>query len=271
MKATAAKPQASAFEHLKKTDKEFGDYWNAKELSKFLGYSHYKDFLPAIQKARIACKNAGQSLEDHFHDAVEIRETNGEARRKLYSIRLSRYACYLVVLNADPNNVVVAKGQTYLAAQARLAELKGDIEYQMLSTEVNRRKFLRRQLARHNTSLSSAAKKAGVSKPEDFASFQNHGYRGLYGGLDASDIRDQKGLAKGDNILDYMGSMELSANLERVIQTERKLKEERISGTINASSAHFATGQKVREALLREKGVLPEQLPIAPEVSQDES
>lgn len=78
--------------------------------------------------------------------------------------------------------------------------------------------------------MAEAAKDAGVIEPIDYAVFQNHGYKGLYGGLDAKGIHIHKGLKKSQNILDHMGSTELTANLFRATQTEEKLRRENIKG-----------------------------------------
>lgn len=97
-------------------------------------------------------------------------------------------------------------------------------EYNQLTTEDQRRLFLRNELAKHNTQLAAAAKDAGVIQPLDYAVFQNHGYKGLYGGLDAKGIHTKKGLKKSQQIIDHMGSTELAANLFRATQTDEKLR-----------------------------------------------
>ncbi len=88
-------------------------------------------------------------------------------------------------------------------------------EYNQLSSEDEKRLFLRDEMKKHNIQLADAAKGAGVIEPIDYAIFQNHGYMGLYGGLDAKGIHKRKGLKKSENILDHMGSTELAANLFR--------------------------------------------------------
>lgn len=106
-------------------------------------------------------------------------------KRPVDSVKLSRYACYLIIQNADPSKEIVANGQTYFAVQTRIAEIKQMDEYNYLSTEDEKRLFLRNELAKHNAQLASAAKDAGVLDSKDYAIFQNYGYKGLYGGLDA--------------------------------------------------------------------------------------
>jgi DNA-damage-inducible protein D len=116
-------------------------------------------------------------------------------------------------------------------------------------------------LVTHNKHLAAAAKDAGVQTPIDYAIFQDHGYKGLYGGLGSKDIHVRKGLKKSQKILDHMGSTELAANLFRATQTEEKLRRDGIKGKQRANQTHFAVGQKVRETIQELGGTMPEKLP----------
>ena len=198
--------------------------------------------------------------------------SNGSgAKRSLETVKLSRYACYLIVQNADPSKEVVANGQTYFAIQTRIAEIKQMDEYNRLSSEEEKRLFLRNELARHNSQLADAAKNAGVIEPRDYAIFQNHGYKGLYGGLDAKAIHARKGLKKSQKILDHMGSTELAANLFRATQTEEKLRRENIKGKTKANQTHYEVGKKVRQTIVELGGTMPEDLPVADSIKSLES
>jgi len=216
------------FEQIKQTDENGNEYWSARQLSKVLEYSEYRHFAPVIERAKEACANSGQQIADHFEDTLDMITTGKTAQREVGSIKLSRYACYLIVQNADPAKEVVALGQTYFAMQTRLQEIGQMETYNLLTSEDEKRLFLRNEMAKHDSQLTAAAKNAGVITEIDYAIFQNHGYKGLYGGLDAKGIHVKKGLKKSQKILDHMGSTELAANLFRATQTEEKLKREQI-------------------------------------------
>lgn len=260
----------SLFEQIKHIDEYGNEYWSARDLAKTFEYSEYRHFLPVIARAKTACENSGQNIVDHFEDILDMIAIGKTAHREVDSVKMSRYACYLVVQNADPSKEIVAQGQTYFAVQTRIQEIREMDEYTNLSTEDERRLFLRNELAKHNTQLAAAAKDAGVIKPLDYAIFQNHGYKGLYGGLDAKGIHQKKGLKKSQQILDHMGSTELAANLFRATQAEEKLRRDNIQGKANANKAHFEVGAKVRKTIEELGGTMPEELPTVDSVKKIE-
>ncbi len=263
MNKRLTKKTMSLFESIKHIDENGTEYWTSRSLWKILEYNEYRNFLPVIEKAKIACKNSGQNTEDHFVDINEMVTIGSGAARPVDSVKLSRYACYLIVQNADPSKTIVAQGQTYFAIQTRIAEVQQMKEYQELSSEEEKRLFLRTELQQHNSHLASAAKDAGVIDSIDYAIFQNYGYKGLYGGMTAKDIHAKKGLKKSQKILDHMGSTELAANLFRATQTEEKLRRENIKGKEKANLIHHEVGAKVRQTIKELGGTMPENLPTA--------
>ena len=271
MEKDIAKNHLSVFEQIRRIDEYGVEFWSARDMAKILEYSEYRHFVPVIEKAKEACKNSGQNVLDHFEDILEMIEIGKGGKRQSNSVKLSRYACYLIVQNADPSKEVIANGQTYFAVQTRIAEIKQMDEYNRLSTEDEKRLFLRDELARHNTRLAETAKGAGVIEPHDYAVFQNHGYQGLYGGLGAQDIHKRKGLKKSQKILDHMGSTELAANLFRATQTEEKLRREQIKGKAKANITHYEVGAKVRQTIKELGGTMPENLPVAESIKSVET
>lgn len=261
MNKRLTKKTMTLFESIKHIDENGVEYWTSRSLWKVLEYTEYRNFLPVIEKAKIACENSGQRVENHFVDIHEMILIGKGAERPLDSVKLSRYACYLIVQNADPSKTIVAQGQTYFAIQTRIAEVQQMKEYQALSDEEEKRLFLRAELQKHNSELASAAKDAGVIDSRDYAIFQNYGYQGLYGGMTAKDIHARKGLKQSQKILDHMGSTELAANLFRATQTEEKLRRENIKGKQKANMTHYEVGAKVRQTIKELGGTMPEDLP----------
>lgn len=151
------------FEQIKRLDENGNEYWSARDLGKVLDYLEYRNFQPAIERAKEACQNSGHQHSDHFVDMHEMIEIGKGGKRSVESIKLSRYACYLIVQNADPGKEVVALGQTYFAVQTRLQEIRQMDEYNRLDSEDEKRLFLRNELRRHNSQLAEAAKDAGGS------------------------------------------------------------------------------------------------------------
>lgn len=257
----------AAFEGAARTDADHGEFWDARDLQKLLEYSDYRNFLKTVDKAKEACKNTGVAVEDHFVDATDMVDIGSGAMRAVETIYLSRYACYLIAQNGDARKKPIAFAQTYFAIQTRKQEIQDDeaAHYAPLP-EDEKRILLRDEIKEHNKKLASAAKTAGVIQPIDFAIFQNAGYQGLYGGLDRVGIQRKKGIKAKQNILDYMGSTELAANLFRATQTEEKLTRDKIRGKEAANSTHFAVGREVRQAIKNIGGTMPEELPIAEDI-----
>lgn len=246
------------FEQIKHVNEYGEDCWYARNLQKVLQYSKWENFLKVIEKAKEACIHSGNSVSDHFLEVRKMVQIGSGASREIDDMMLSRYACYLIVQNADPQKEVVALGQTYFAIQTRKQELQETFED---FDEDKRRIAIRNELKKHNKSLAEAAQNAGVESPKDYAIFQNHGYKGLYGGLGNKEIHEKKGLKKSQQILDYMGSTELAANLFRATQTDEKLRRENIQGKSQANKVHYEVGAKVRKTIEELGGTMPEDLP----------
>jgi len=255
-----AEQHHATFETIKHLDDEGNEFWLARDLAPLLDYPQWRNFLPVLDKAREACRISGQGVEDHFADIRKMVGIGSGARREVEDLRLSRYACYLIVQNGDPSKPVIANGQTYFAMQTRRQELTDDAKFAQLS-EDQKRLAIRNELATHNKHLAAAAKDAGVETGLDYAIFQDHGYKGLYGGLGNKDIHARKGLKKSQKILDHMGSTELAANLFRATQTEEKLRRDGVRGKQKANQTHFEVGRKVRQTIDELGGTMPENLP----------
>ena len=248
----------NTFEHIKHVNDDGIEFWYARELQNVLEYKEWRNFNNAINKAKTACKNSNNAVSDHFVDVNKMIDLAKSAQREIDDIQLSRYACFLIVQNGDPEKEVIALGQTYFAVKTRQQEL---IENFDALDEDKKRLEIRNQMALHNKQLSAAAHDAGIVNSIDYAVFQNRGYQGLYGGLGAKDIHKHKGLKKSQQILDHMGTTELAANLFKTTQTEEILKKDKIKGINKANETHFTVGKKVRQTIQELGGTMPEDLP----------
>lgn len=246
------------FESIKHVNEYGEEYWLARELQPVLEYVQWRRFSDAIERARLACKNSGFAVEDHFADVGKMVDIGSGAERQIDDVMLSRYACYLIVMNGDPRKEVIAIGQSYFAVKTRQQELIDN--YEQMS-ENQKRLAIRNEMIAHNKSLAEAAQMAGIENQREYAIFQNKGYQGLYGGLGAKEIHARKGLKKSQKILDHMGSTELAANLFRATQTDEKLRRENIQGKQAAYDTHYQVGKKVRQTIQELGGTMPEDLP----------
>lgn len=248
----------SLFESIRHTNEYGQEFWYARELQVALEYKEWRNFKKVIDKAIAACENSENSTFEHFVDVNKTIEMPKNAEKQIEDYELSRYACYLIVQNGDPRKKVIALGQSYFAVKTRQQEL---IESYDSMTEDQKRLAIRREMVEHNKQLVAAAKDAGVETSLDYAIFQNAGYKGLYGGLTAKDIKTRKHLKKNQDILDHMGYEELAANLFRATQTEAKLRRENIQGKEQANQTHYEVGKAVRDTISGLGGTMPEDLP----------
>ena len=244
------------FEDIKHIDEEGNEYWYARELQNVLGYRQWRSINDLIERAKVACKESKFKIEDHFAVQRKMIELAKGAMRKVLDYKLSRYACYLIVMNGNPKKEIIALGQTYFAIQTRKQELL-EKEYSEL-TEDEKRLYNRGLTRKGNYSLNQTAKKAGV---KNFDRFHNAGYRGLYNGETANDIAKREGLRYREDILDNMGSEKLVDNLFRIVQTEAKIKSNNITGETNATITHYNMGKDIRKFIEQQGGTMPEDLP----------
>lgn len=246
------------FENIKHTGDDGIDYWLARELAPVLNYTQWRNFTKIVDKAMLACQNSGFDVGDQFAEVSKLVEHGSGARRRVIDYKLSRYACYLIVQNGDPRKEVIALGQTYFAIQTYRQEIAD--RFNQLD-EDRKRLVVRGDIKQWNQLLAETARDAGVITEEEYATFQNAGYRGLYGGLTVEDIHRKKGLDPRDKILDFMVSTELIANLFRISQTEEKLRRDGVDSVSKANITHNIVGSEVRDAIRRVGGTMPEELP----------
>lgn len=252
---------SSPFDAIRHVDDEH-EFWMARELSKLLGYSQWKNFEQVIAKAKIACEFNGHAVNQEFHETTKQRKVGAKGgKAPIRDVELTRYACYMIVLSSDSAKPIVSLAKDYFAEQTRRQELNDAETFAQLS-EDEKRLIYRAQLSLYNRKLAQTAHDAGVRTTQEHAEFANAGYQGLYGGLVEDDIHALKQLAPGEEISDWMVSEELADNIFRAAQTDSAMKRGNIKGKERANTTHFTVGRKVREFIINELGgTPPEQLP----------
>lgn len=244
------------FESIKHIDENGIEFWYARELQNILNYVEWRKFENVITKAKVTCENVGINVFDHFVDVDKMVSIGSGAEKAISDYKLTRYACYLIAQNGDNRKKVIALAQTYFAVQTRKQELSRQ-EYEQLS-EDDKRLYTRNNVKDKNKYLFDTAKLAGV---KNYGKFNNYGYKGLYNGETAKDIAQRKGISSKDDILDYMSSTELAANLFRITQTDDVLKNKQIKNEKDACITHHQVGKAVRDTIKKIGGTMPEELP----------
>ena len=243
------------FEKIKHTNENGIEFRIARLLMTVLEYKQWRRLEQVIERAKEACKNSNINIDDHFASVGKIVKA-GATSKNIGDIKLTRYACYLIAQNGDSRKKAIALAQTYFAVQTRKQEITRQ-EYEQLS-EDEKRLYTRQNVKNKNKYLFNTAKLAGV---KNYGKFNNYGYRGLYNGETAKDIANRKGISDKEDILDYMSSTELAANLFRITQTDEVLKNKNINNEDDACKTHHNVGQAVRQTIKRIGGTMPEDLP----------
>jgi DNA-damage-inducible protein D len=253
----------SSFEALKRLNGHGAEYWSARDLQPLLGYSQWRRFEDAINRAMTSCEQSGNKPGHHFAGAGKMVALGSGSAREVPDYHLSRFACYLIAQNGDPRKAAIAQAQQYFAIQTRRQELSDEH-----AADVERLE-LRRQAAEEFKVLSGAARESGV-QDRMFGVFHDAGYKGLYGGRGRDAIKTRKGIAAKENLMDRMNATELAANQFRMTQTRDKLARENVRTQPGAIRTHETVGREVRDAIRRIGGTLPEDIPPAEHIKQVE-
>jgi len=252
-----------SFENLKQVNDHGAEYWSARDLQPLLGYSQWRRFEDAINRAITSCEQSGNNPQHHFAGAGKPITGGKGAVQVVQDYQLSRFACYLIAQNGDPRKPEIAQAQKYFAIQTRRQELSEQLASDMERLE------LRKQTSEEFKALSGAARQAGVQN-RMFGIFHDTGYKGLYGGLGNEQIKTRKGVPAKEQLMDRMNATELAANQFRMTQTRDKLAREGIRDQQQAIRTHEQVGKEVRAAIERIGGERPENIPVAEHIKEVE-
>jgi DNA-damage-inducible protein D len=250
--------QTPNFESIKQTNPYAMEYWSARDLMPLLGYSQWRRFDDAIQRAKISCEQSGNIAEDHFAGAGKVIKAGKGSIQNIKDYTLSRFACYLIAQNGDPRKPEIAAAQAYFAVSTRAHEIH------QLREEQKARLEKRLQVSESFKALDRAAKGAGVQS-EQFGLFIDAGYVGLHRHT-LQELKEIKGISENEEYLDRITRKELSAIDFKNTQTEDMLIRNQIQGLDDAAQTHYFAGDQVRKAIKAMHGPMPEDLPSAPSI-----
>lgn len=229
--------------------------WSARELQVVLGYAEWRNFLNVVEKAKIACQNAGISLSDHFVDINKMVPLGSGAERAIDDIALTRYACYLIAQNGDPSKSEIAFAQTYFAVQTRRQEI---IEQRLLDVD---RVSAREKLTKSEKKLSGIIYERGVDD-KGFAIIRSKGDQALFGGYSTNEMKRKLAIPEGRPLADFLPTLTIKAKDFASELTSHNVIEKDLSGQDQISIEHVENNQAVRKILI-ERGVKPEAMPPA--------
>lgn len=234
--------------------------WSARELQEILGYTKWANFFNVIEKAKAACEKAGNSISDHFAEVGKMVEIGSGTQREVEDVALTRYACYLIAQNGDPNKLEIAFAQTYFAVQTRRQEI---IEQRLLDVA---RVTAREKLTKSEKKLSGIIYERGVDDI-GFAIIRSKGDHALFGGFSTNDMKRKLGVASGKPLADYLPTLTIKAKDFATELTSHNVIEKDLKGHEQIGKEHVDNNLAVRN-ILKERGVKPEALPPAEDVKK---
>ncbi len=236
------------------------EYWLARELQELLGYSDWRNFLNAVDKAKESCKTTGEGVLDHFVDVTKMVKIGSGAERKQDDIMLTRYACYLIAQNGDPKKEQIAFAQSYFAIQTRKQELLEE------RIRLNERLQAREKLAATETELSKNIYERGVDN-KGFANIRSKGDWALFGGLTTSNMKKKLGIPENRPLADFLPTITITAKQLATEITNFNVKQHDLKGEARITDEHVKNNKDVR-GLLGKSGIKPEQLPAEEDIKK---
>lgn len=234
--------------------------WSARDLQGIFGYADWRNFLNALDKAREASTNAGERATDHFVGVTKMVELGSGAQRPIDDFALTRYACYLIAQNGDPNKPEIAFAQTYFAIQTRKQEV---LEQRLLEHD---RVVARTKLKETENKLSGLIYERGVDE-RSFANIRHKGDEALFGGLGTKAMKKKLGVPESRPLADFLPTLTIKAKDFATELTAHNVNEKDLSGDRAITQEHVANNAEVRTMLLK-RGVKPENLPAEEDVEK---
>ena len=241
------------------SDLEGVECWSARELQELLGYSKWENFEKVIKKAKDACRNAGELMENHFPDIRKMVEIGSKTERPVDDIALTRYACYLIAQNGDSKKEEIAFAQNYFAVQTRRAEL---VEQRILEFE---RVKAREKLSQTEKQLSGILYERGVDN-QGFAIIRSKGDQALFR-LNTQMLKRKMGVPDSRPVADFLPTISIKAKDLAAEMTGLNVQSKDLKGQTKIEKEHIDNNLAVRN-MLTQRGIVPENLPPAEDVKK---
>ena len=236
------------------------EYWLARELQELLGYTDWRNFLNAVDKAKESCKTIGEAVSDHFVDVNKTIPMPKGATKDVPDIMLTRYACYLIAQNGDPKKQQIAFAQSYFAIQTRKQELLEE------RIQLMERLHAREKLAATETELSKNIYERGVDN-KGFANIRSKGDWALFGGSNTSDMKRKLGIAANRPLADFLPTITITAKQLATEITNFNVNKNNLKGELNITTEHVKNNIDIRD-LLDKSGIKPEDLPAEEDIKK---
>jgi DNA-damage-inducible protein D len=236
------------------------EFWSARDLMSVLGYSTWRQFSEAIDRAKEACKISNQPMDNHFLPAP-AKSSGGRPKEDYF---LTRYACYLIAQNGDPRKPQIALAQTYFASQTRKQELLEQREYESKRLEA------RAKLKETESKIESTVYQRGIRLQVEFATFKNKHIEALYGGVSAAQLKKVRNIPSGRSLADFDSHVELKAKDFALAMTDHNIKDKNILGKEAMNNEVIKNSKATRQTLLS-RGIRPENLKPEEDLKQIES
>ena len=235
------------------------EFWFARDLQYLLGYTEWRNFYKVINKAKTSCETSGHAISDHFVDVNKMVAIGSDTEREISDFMLTRFACYLIAQNGDPQKEEIAFAQNYFAIKTR--------KYEILEKRIKdwERLKARSKLTITEKELSELIYER-TGDDSHFGKIRSQGDKALFG-FSTGEMKTKLGIKKTRPLADFLPTITIKAKDFATEITIFNVKDKDIKTGTQISWEHIRNNKGVRKLLL-ERGIIPEKLPAEEDVKK---